>query len=91
MWGTGSCRVGNSEHGGLGSGVAWLRLLGILLQNEWAEVGKSRGCRGQSSNRKCSDKSKKVSINSTPTLDTQTVPIAAKLPDTSSPLSSPNL
>ena len=41
-------------------------------------VTKSRGCRCQPSNRKCSDKSKKVSINSTPTLDTQTVPIAVK-------------
>jgi hypothetical protein len=38
----------------------------------------NRGCRAQPSNRKWSDKSKRVSFNSTPTLDTQTVPIAAK-------------
>jgi hypothetical protein len=34
---------------------------------------------------------KKVSIHSTPTLDTKTVPTATKLPDSSLPLSSPNL
>jgi hypothetical protein len=61
--------------------LLFFSLMGILI----------RGCRGQPSNRKWSDKSKKVSFNSTPILDTKNVPIAAKLPDTSSPLSSPNL
>ena len=38
-----------------------------------------RGCRDLSSQRKSSGKSKKVSLFSTPTLDTQTVPLAAEI------------
>ena len=50
-----------------------------------------RGCRAQPSNRKCSEKSKKVSINSNPTSDTQTVPIDTKLQEALVARSSPIL
>jgi hypothetical protein len=72
------------------SGKGIFRKRGLVIGNNM-RFSNSRGCRGQPSNRKWSDKSKKVSFNSTPILDTKNVPIAAKLPDTSSPLSSPNL
>ena len=46
----------------------------------WLEMNDdTRGCRDLSSQRKSSGKSKKVSLFSTPTLDTQTVPLAAEI------------